>query len=558
MKKSETVSFDVINLVIEYATVLENNAEENVEVSATEHDFQPLYDYLGLNEYQTKLFVSVVVLESKTRTADVFDISRFLKLNTAQSIIVRKELREMLNRGLLVCDNDSGSFFSRNLMDNSDYNIHPDVSAAMFANRKLNFKKNEKLDIYDFCSKVAEFIDKRSLADLDSDRLFAIVSKLERKHISINAIKKITSTGLSVEERTILYEVLNDTIQSGGTRYSSFMRTIHEIFDKPRKRLFWMRKLIDKNSTLFQLDFLVLGLSVFTQDQTIEFTPKGLEMMLEKDAELFIGKKGMRDVIKMDSIGEKELFFEGKLKKDVDLLHNMLQPQQYDSIINRLNASNMPPSVNVLFHGYPGTGKTELCYQLARATGRNIMQVDLSQARNLYFGESEKKVREIFLNYAKLCKNSSVTPILLINEADGLLSRRFDNPERSVEQTANTMQNILLEEMERFKGILLCTSNLVNNLDSAFERRFLFKIEFEKPGPGVKRSIWKSKLNWLADELADELAVSYDFSGGEIENVARKAITHEVLNGSYPDRTALIGFCEGEKIARSKRKQVGF
>lgn len=96
------------------------------------------------------------------------------------------------------------------------------------------------------------------------------------------------------------------------------------------------------------------------------------------------------------------------------------------------------------------------------------MQVDMSQMRDKFVGESEKNVKAIFTRYRRLCQESDITPILLLNEADALLSVRLEKMTTSVDQMANTMQNIILQEMENLEGILIATTNLTNNLDGAF------------------------------------------------------------------------------------------
>ena len=102
----------------------------------------------------------------------------------------------------------------------------------------------------------------------------------------------------------------------------------------------------------------------------------------------------------------------------------------------------------------------------------------------------------------------------------------------STEKTENAIQNIILENMEKFEGILIATTNLALNLDAAFERRFLFKIKFDNPSVQAKTAIWQSKLSWLQKGQAAELAERYEFSGGEIDNVVRKAAMEEILTGT--------------------------
>ena len=215
-----------------------------------------------------------------------------------------------------------------------------------------------------------------------------------------------------------------------------------------------------------------------------------------------------------------------------------------------------------MLYGAPGTGKTETVYQIAKETGRQILHVDISSAKSCWFGESEKITKKIFTDYKQLCKaarseKDGKMPILLFNEADGILSKRRDADLGNTTQTENTIQNIILEEMETLEGIMICTTNLSENLDTAFERRFLFKIMFENPTIAVKQKIWKSKLDWLNDETISKVAQTYNLSGGQIDNIVRKITMDEVLTGNKPDFEELNTLCKSEKINNTERR-IGF
>ena len=121
------------------------------------------------------------------------------------------------------------------------------------------------------------------------------------------------------------------------------------------------------------------------------------------------------------------------------------------------------------------------------------------------------------------------------------------------------MQNIILQEMENLEGILIATTNLTKNLDSAFERRFLYKIEFAKPSVEAKRAIWQSMLPSLSESDAMMLAVKYDFSGGQIENISRKQTVEEILTGCSTDIDRLVEFCNEERLDNTIiRQKIGF
>ncbi len=212
----------------------------------------------------------------------------------------------------------------------------------------------------------------------------------------------------------------------------------------------------------------------------------------------------------------------------------------------------------ILLYGAPGTGKTESVMQWARATGRDIIHMDISASKSMWYGESEKIIKEIFTKYKRQCKRSKLKPILLFNEADTIFASRKTGNNSSIDQTENAIQNIILEEMERLEGILIATTNLADNLDKAFERRFLFKIRFDKPSVEAKTKIWRDKLPILSAEQAHSLASRFDFSGGEIDNIVRKALMSEVLDSDTPSISEIEKLCSEEKISKSSSCHVGF
>ena len=115
-----------------------------------------------------------------------------------------------------------------------------------------------------------------------------------------------------------------------------------------------------------------------------------------------------------------------------------------------------------------------------------------------------------------------------------------------------------LEELEKLDGILIATTNLADNLDPAFERRFVFKLKFDRPTLEAKQNIWQSKLAWLAEEQCRKLAADYDFSGGEIDNIVRKVIMDGVINGTSPDFSFIVEQCKSERLMSSKHTRIEY
>lgn len=185
--------------------------------------------------------------------------------------------------------------------------------------------------------------------------------------------------------------------------------------------------------------------------------------------------------------------------------------------------------------------------------------MDVSQLKSKWVGDSEKTVKELFDEYKNIVKNSKVAPILLFNEADAIFGIRRTGAEQAVDKMENTLQNIILQEMEDLQGIMIATTNLTQNFDSAFERRFIYKIEFHKPDIDASANIWASLMKDIDFSTAQVLARDFDFSGGQIENISRKATVDYILRGERPDIDSIRKLCNAETLSSgTQRNRIGF
>ena len=267
----------------------------------------------------------------------------------------------------------------------------------------------------------------------------------------------------------------------------------------------------------------------------------------------------LADVLDADKLPGKQLFFPKDIQRQVDELTSFLQPENYQKIQERMKEKGFRNGFACLFYGGPGTGKTETVYQLARQTGRNIMTVDVPQIKSKWVGESEKNIKALFDRYREQVKRAKLTPILLFNEADAIIGIRQEGAQRAVDKMENSIQNIILQEMEQLDGIMIATTNLQQNLDKAFERRFLYKVKFEKPTIEARSCIWHSMIPDLNDMDVQTLASKYDFSGGQIENIARHYAIDNILHGQSNDMLSmLIAHCDNERLDERKQRKIGF
>lgn len=266
-----------------------------------------------------------------------------------------------------------------------------------------------------------------------------------------------------------------------------------------------------------------------------------------------------KDLIQYDTLTKKSLVYNPTEKSQVGQLTSILAKKQFEEVQERLLKAGMRKGFCCLFYGAPGTGKTETVYQLARRTGRDILRVDVDKIKSCWVGESEKNIKEVFQKYRIICKNRPVAPILLFNEADAVLGIRMESAKRAIDKMENSIQNIILQEMETIDGIMIATTNLTSNLDKAFERRFLYKIRFEKPSIEARTKIWQTMLKGLKKKDAKTLASMFDLSGGEIENIVRKHSVNAILSGKeIIDLPSLIEICKHERINDSSNIHIGF
>lgn len=261
-------------------------------------------------------------------------------------------------------------------------------------------------------------------------------------------------------------------------------------------------------------------------------------------------------LIMPEDIKSKELFFNKELEQQLNQISKIVSIDKFDEISNNLlNKFSSNPGICILLEGGPGTGKTEFAFQLAKNTGRPIYQIDLSETKGSFLGETEKNIKQLFNNYKAFCKFSEVKPILLFNEADGLLSKRLQ-VRQSVDQTLNTAQNLILLELENFDSILIATTNLAINFDSAFERRFLMKVKFEKPDSKVRSKIWSYNFPELDEISCNYFAEKYEHSPSQILSIAKKIMFMRVLDEEINNQV-ITEFCEAE-LGNKQSQSLGF
>lgn len=334
---------------------------------------------------------------------------------------------------------------------------------------------------------------------------------------------------------------------------------IDDIFDDNEIPSWVKREFRTRESELFEKELIEnVNEDGMARSDAFKLTDKAKEELL---CELNLNNVGKSDkgLVKADTLAEKKLIYNASERDQIAELSSILSDSRFNEVQSRLRSAGMRPGFCCIFYGAPGTGKTETVYQIARQTGRDIMRVDVDKIKSCWVGESEKNIKAFFDRYRNICKNSKLAPILLFNEADAVLGVRMEGAARAVDKMENSIQNIILQEMETLEGIMIATTNLTTNLDKAFERRFLYKIRFDKPAFESRAKIWQTMLSGISDDDARILASQFDLSGGEIENIARKHSVNAILSGKEAiDIQEIITACKQERISQNNRPKIGF
>jgi AAA+ superfamily predicted ATPase len=511
-----------------------------------------LSDYFNTSKSQSLFIATIFALNYKGDSVDLNDLIRHFDCNPMKILEFNKDFADLHSRGIL--NKKKSTHRVKVAGANDQFTVNESVCEAILNNEPMPEIQDEITDIFELLDEVYQLGQKRDDNDISTLQLYYYTEQLLEQYGEFILLQKIKHFELSIDDKLLYLYLIWKTVTNKETEVS---RALEGFMDRATKRVNYMQDLLVGKNALLQQQLVELVPSSFLNDTIIKLTSVSNDLLKESGITIFNKEKRKDNIIFAKDIIARKLVFSPSEMKQLYLLKDVLQPIQFQQTQKRLQEKNLPKGIVALLHGAPGTGKTEVVKQIAKETNRELMKVDISQSKSMWFGESEKVVKKIFTDYKGFMEGSEETPILFLNEADAIISRRGAVDKSNTRQTENAIQNIILEELENFEGILIATTNLADNLDSAFERRFLFKILFNLPSNSIRAEIWKTKLPSLSTEDCEFLAGKFNFSGGQIDNIIRKSEINEIVHGEAVSLENLLVFCSEETLV-SQKASIGF
>lgn len=548
-KKSTSGKLDLLTAVEQ---IVEFSKGSHLDADFFKKANKPL-KYLSEKMELTKeqsVIMALFIDNSNDCNITISDFAKHLECSMTKIIRFMNDIDVLEQRGIICCSR-SGQEIS--------YRVPWETINAFRKDEKFVPKSYSGLSCYELFGALEEIFQMREDNELTYDLTKQRILELLNRNKHLVFVQKLKSYKLFEDDEILL--VLFSHLFVNNSDDNIGYSDLKFLYDK---RWMWNvpKVLLSNNTHILQEAQLVecVNEGGFANRKSFRMTMKAKQTLF---SELTLASMDLDNNqccnIQHNSITTKPLFFDKEVSAQVENLEQILEENNYKMVCERLKDKGYRSGFTCLFYGAPGTGKTEAVLQLARKTGRDIVLVNIPEIKSSWVGESEKNIKRVFDQYRIMVEKMAVTPILLFNEADAIIGKRREGAERAVDKMENAIQNIILQEMETLNGILIATTNLVQNMDMAFERRFLYKIKFDKPSLEARMNIWHEKLPSLGEADIRVLAEKYDFSGGQIENIARHHTIDGILNGEVPIMIeTLMAHCDNERLNQNNSPRIGF
>ena len=435
--------------------------------------------------------------------------------------------------------------------------IHPRTIKGLLEGDKKALKNKPVKSFVELLDAINKQIDLKSYDTISGNAMHAEVESLLITNKHFKELQWLKQFNLSTTEKIFLLLLVAEAMDN--IDVSSLPELINKAAVTKQEAYQFQNYLITGISALLLHDLIEIEPNQFMQCELGSISRRCYNQFFHEGN--LLRKKAFHTrvstLIENEKIDAEPLFFNGPVAKQTSTLAKALQEDHYQQLRNKIKGTNK--GFTLLFHGAPGTGKTALVKQMALQSGRHLLMADTAAIKNMYVGESEKNIRRIFKEYEAAKRHFALHPILLFNEADALIGKRII-VNSSVDQMNNAMQNILLQYLEDFEGIFIATTNLPASLDDAFNRRFLYKVEFKNPDKEVRMQLLEHHFPSLPQSYLKQLNERYPLTGAQLMNINKKLLVEQLLSQDIDQIALLEQLCAEERalLTKHKAQPIGF
>lgn len=496
------------------------------------------------------------------RTLSPSSIQRIVNSNNRTTLDIGHVMLDLCQKGFLYSPRYrwSWNYFEVNFMGRMDYEIPESVMHfVLTGNSMTNDRINDGFDVLRWIGRITSQVDQWSPSGMDTiEKVNSLL--IDFNHIPI--VSAINDLGIDDESALNVLFLLFGVVDERSITIGEIAEACHK--SKVEQLRVWA-SLKSKSGVLFERGLVQTIIEEDTGQQVIHLSDEGEKLLdhIDENLRTVLQNKTVKPTVLRPifpkEIEETPLFFDGTTEDRLNELKMITNTCHFQEIQNRMKEKGMRGGLNILLSGSSGTGKTELVKQIVRQNDCVLLLVEMSKIKGRYVGDSERAVKDIFQEYASFKRQEQNVPILVLNEADAIITKRHNessssNP--SVVNLLNGIQNILLQEMEDFDGILVATTNRPHSFDDAFSRRFLYQFDIPRPDTQVRNRIWEYHFPNLGETEIEKLS-DYDFTGANVANIATISINREILFGDSTNYESLISLCEEFKSS-TYRKAIGF
>ncbi len=556
--KDKLISKDLLSAVQKLVTSTRGKDINETLLTKLEPESIVIRDFFNITHFQSVVLATFIECGLRDKTVDTERLIDYFGKRMCVIADINEAIEELLERRFVFVNRQDFTCERK-----SDYNRNIRVQDRVLdavMKGDSNLLDTPKVDSFvSLLSEARELIVKRMDAVLSTNELGTEIRLLLESNKSFPAVEWLLSQeGLNNYDLCLVLDVCIEHIE--GAEEINLDKIIKEVFSDIQDRLRYKRQVKESKCTLILKDLIIFSDDMFSFMNFVKLSDTAQEMLLGGYQEMAVNvfHPKYSTLIMPEKITEEKLFYNATEGKQLETISRALENDNYNKLITRLKDKGMKGGLTILLSGVAGGGKTSSVMQWAKSTGRPVCFFEVSRIQSKFVGESEKQLQASFAEYAKCRKSFSKDAIFLFNEADAILGKRTE-VNSAVDKSFNTLQNILLEAMENFEGIFVATTNLASHFDSAFERRFLYKVEFKSPETEVRKQILSNVFTDISESTINKINSDYLLTGGQIQNVHKKVLIKTVLDDQIDKESYIIDLCKEEfSLRKNQRSQIGF